>query len=99
MKQLIFDYSLIICCCGRCMGKGRAALGPLTRPTSAELSVVADELNHSCSTCGLRSCCLPPEQWYKEAAKIRARELSVPYHGWPARSSWTFDFELQSTGC
>jgi dienelactone hydrolase len=59
-------------------------IAPLLAQPLQTSAVVADQLNHFMLQM------VPPlvlpssaEQWDKEAAKIRARELSTMFHGWP----------------
>lgn len=85
MKQLISTISLIICSAWALHGQGTSKLvGPLLDQPLQSSSVVADELNHFMLQ-HVPPLVLPStsQQWDKEAAKIRARELSVLYHGWP----------------
>ena len=59
-------------------------VGPALKEPLQSSSVVADELRHFMLQ-RVPPLVIPssPQQWDREGARIRARELSVLYHGWP----------------
>ena len=85
LRHSFLTALIATCVCGIARGQANSNLiDPLLAQHLQSQSVVADELQHFM----LRS--VPPlvlpataKQWDEEAARIRARELSVLYHGWP----------------
>jgi dienelactone hydrolase len=83
MKGLL-SLALVVCAPCSVFAQGTSKLvSPLLAQPLQTPSVVAEQLSHFM----LRSVPLlvlpsKPEQWDKEAAQIRAHELSVLYHGW-----------------
>ncbi len=84
MKALVSSV-LLLCSTALVYGQGASkSVNPLLAQPLQNPAVVADELNHFMLKL------VPPlvlpakaDEWDKEAAKIRARELSVMFHGWP----------------
>jgi hypothetical protein len=62
----------------------RSAIDPLLKQPLQSPTLVAEQLRHFMLS---RAPELPrpssPEEWRKEAERLRAHELSVIYHGWP----------------
>ncbi len=76
---------LTICLIGSAHAQANnRVVGPLLQQDLQSPDVVASELRHFMLQY-VPPLALPatPEQWNRQAARIRARELAVLYHGWP----------------
>src|SRR5882757_10032091 len=83
--KVLLSFALVVCAPFSVYAQGSSKLvSPLLAQPLQTPSVVADQLSHFMLQ-SVPPLVLPskPEQWDKEAAQIRAHELSVLYHGWP----------------
>ncbi|HWF66868.1 MAG TPA: hypothetical protein VN670_06170, partial [Acidobacteriaceae bacterium] len=85
MKRLLSIFVIAFCACGSMHGQATGKrVDPLLKQHLQSPSVVADELRNFMLK-RVPPLTLPADakQWDKDAAKIRAHQLSVIYHGWP----------------
>lgn len=85
MKRLLSIFVIAFCACGSMHGQATGKrVDPLLKQHLQSPSVVTDELRNFMLK-RVPPLTLPADakQWDKDAAKIRAHQLSVIYHGWP----------------